>query len=92
MTGQNTIVAGRAKYRYCYAQACGAAGVPEQAVKAAVRYLQLRGREAEYYTTGIPCRCPRPAAGREAAVVRTGTENRWLCQLLAGRTCNEYRK
>ena len=36
-----------------YAQAWEAAGVPDRAMEAAVRYLQLRGQEAEHYTEAL---------------------------------------
>ena len=38
---------------YRYAQAWEAAGEPQRAVEAAVRYLQLRGREAEHYEEAL---------------------------------------
>ena len=36
-----------------YAQVWSAAGAPDQAVEAAVRYLQIRGREAAHYDDAI---------------------------------------
>ena len=36
-----------------YAQVWSAAGAPEQAMEAAVRYLQIRGREADHYEDAI---------------------------------------
>ena len=36
-----------------YAQIWSAAGAPEQAMEAAVRYLQIRGREADHYEDAI---------------------------------------
>ena len=38
---------------YRYAQAWEAAGEPERAMESAVRYLQLRGRDAEHYTEAL---------------------------------------
>ena len=38
---------------YRYAEAWEAAGQPERAMAAAVRYLQLEGREAEHYTAAL---------------------------------------
>ena len=38
---------------YRYAQAWAAAGEPERAVEAAVRYLQAEGREAEHYSEAL---------------------------------------
>ena len=38
---------------YRYAQAWEAAGEPQRAMDSAVRYLQLRGREAEHYTEAL---------------------------------------
>ena len=38
---------------YRYAQTWAAAGEPQRAMAAAVRYLQLRGREAEHYTEAL---------------------------------------
>ena len=38
---------------YRYAQAWAAAGEPQRAMAAAVRYLQLGGREAEHYTEAL---------------------------------------
>ena len=38
---------------YRYAGVWSAAGVPERAIEAAVRYLQLRGREAEHYDEAL---------------------------------------
>ena len=38
---------------YRYAQVWEAAGRPKRAMEAAVRYLQLRGREAEHYTEAL---------------------------------------
>lgn len=38
---------------YRYAQAWESAGEPERAMESAVRYLQLRGRDAEHYTEAL---------------------------------------
>ena len=42
-----------AEEHFRYAQAWAAAGEPQRAVEAAVRYLQLRGREAEHYEEAL---------------------------------------
>ena len=56
---------------YRYAQAWEAAGEPQRALSAAVRYLQLRGREAEHYTAALDL-MNRAESGKvaSAAVIR----------------------
>ena len=62
-----------AEDHYRYAQAWEAAGEPQRALEAAVRYLQLRGREAEHYAEALDLVSraqagrPPPAAGNAAA-------------------------
>ena len=59
---------------YRYAQAWEAAGEPQRAPAEAVRYLQLRGREAEHYTAALELMNraesgkPTPAAAAAAAI------------------------
>ena len=51
---------------YRYAQAWEAAGAPQRALASAVRYLQLRGREAEHYTEALDL-MNRAESGKVAA-------------------------
>ncbi len=63
---------------YRHAQAWEAAGEPQRATAAAVRYLQLRGREAEHYDEALDL-MNRVESGKPAAAARvpqqpSGTE------------------
>ena len=60
---------------YRYAQAWEAAGAPQRALAAAVRYLQLRGREAEHYTEALEL-MNRAESGKPAAPAARRVESR----------------
>ena len=66
-----------AEDHFRYAQAWEAAGEPERAMESAVRYLQLRGRDAEHYTEALEllnrAESGKPGVvGGAAAAGRTG--------------------
>ena len=60
---------------YRYAQAWEAAGEPQRALASAVRYLQLRGREAEHYTEALDL-MNRAESGKVAAPRASRVESR----------------
>ena len=59
---------------YRYAEAWEAIGEPQRARKAAVRYLRLRGREAEHYTEALELMSRLRAGTAEADRVAPGPE------------------
>ena len=81
--------------QYRYAQAWAAAGEPERALAAAVRYLQAGGREAEHYTAALdlinrggslaaPAVAGNAAASRVGPVAPAGTPRVTVVQPRAG--------